>query len=72
MANRATHSNPFLGPGRKEFDLDLSAQGQIRDGKQAHADIAHIDAKSIQLGRSGEHMHGGVQQLASPPTPVLV
>lgn len=72
MANGPRNSDAFLGPGRKKFNLNLRPQGQIRDGEQAHPDIAHIDAKSIQLGRSSEYMHGGVQQLTPTATPVLL
>ena len=53
-----------------EFNLNSRSHGQIRDGKQAHPDVAEIDAKSIHVGRSGEYLHGGVQQLAVPATPV--
>ena len=44
---------------------------QIRDGKQAHSDIAEIDAQSMYVDGSGEYLHGGVQQLALQATPVL-
>jgi hypothetical protein len=71
MANSATNSNPFLASGRKKFNLNLRAQGQIRDGKQAHPEIAEIDAESIRGVRSGEYLHGRIQQLALPATPVL-
>jgi hypothetical protein len=57
--------------GRKKFNLNLRPQRQIRYGKQAHPDIAEIDAKSIHVGRSSDYSHGGVQQLASPATIVL-
>lgn len=43
----------------------------MRDGKQTHSDIAEIDSQSIYVGGSGEYLHGGVQQLALPATPVL-
>ena len=36
----------------------------MRDGKQAHPDLAEVDAKSTHAGRPGEDLHGGVQQLA--------
>jgi hypothetical protein len=71
MANSPTNSNPFKAAGRKIFDLNLRSQRQIRDGKQAHSDIAEIDAQSIYAGGSGDYLHGGVQQLAVPATPVL-
>jgi len=35
-----------------------------------HTDVAEIDTKTIQLGRLGEYLHGGVQQLAFPASPV--
>ncbi len=70
MANRPTNSNPFGAAGRQEFNLDLRSQGEVRDGKQAHPDIAEIDAESIHMGGSGEYLHGGVQQLAFPATAV--
>ncbi|HEY6371725.1 MAG TPA: hypothetical protein VIX37_14185 [Candidatus Sulfotelmatobacter sp.] len=33
VANRPAHSNAFGASLGKKFDLDLSAQGQIRNGK---------------------------------------
>jgi hypothetical protein len=70
MANSPTNSNPFLASGRKKFNLNLRSQGQVCHGKQAHANIAEIDAKSIQVGRLREYLHRGVQQLAFPASPV--
>src|ERR1700675_1158636 len=66
MANRCTNSNPLLPARRKKFDVNFRTQGKIRDGKQAHPDIAEIDAESIHLGTSCEYLHGSVQQLALP------
>jgi hypothetical protein len=71
MANNPTDSNPFCALGRKKFDLNLRSQRQVRDGKQAHPNIAKIDAESIHLRKVGEHLHSGVQQLALAATPVL-
>jgi hypothetical protein len=71
MANSPTNSNAFLALGRKKFNLNLRPHGKIRNGEQAHPDIAEIDAKSIHLGRSSKYLHGGVQQLALSATPVL-
>jgi hypothetical protein len=71
MANNPTNSNPFCASGRKKFNLNLTPQGQIRDGKQAHPDIAEIDAESIHVGGIDEYLHAGVQQLALSATPVL-
>jgi hypothetical protein len=70
MANCPTNSNPFRALGGKKFNLNLRPQGQIRNGKQAHPDIAEIDAESIHVARSDEYLHGGVQQLALAATPV--
>ena len=70
MANRPMNANPFLASGRKKFNLNLGSHGQICDGKQAHADIAKIDAKSVHVGRPREYSHRGVQQLALPATSV--
>jgi hypothetical protein len=64
VTNRPTKSNHFLASGRKKFNLNLRSQGQICESKQAHTDIAEIDAKSIHVDRSGEYVHGGIQQLA--------
>ena len=61
MANNPTDSNPFCASGGKKFNLNLRSQGQIRDRKQAHPDIAEIDAESIHLGRIGEYLHAGIQ-----------
>jgi hypothetical protein len=70
MANNPANSNKVCAPGREKFDLDLGSQGQVCDGKQAHADITEIDAKSIYLDRLGEYLHAGVQQLAFSPSPI--
>jgi hypothetical protein len=71
MANSSTNPNPFCASGRKEFNLNLRSQGQIRNGEQAHSDIAEIDAESVNVGRPRQYLHGGVQKLALPATPVL-
>ena len=70
MANNPGNSDKFRASGREEFDLNLRSHLEICHGKQAHADIAEIDTKTIQLGRLGEYSHGGVQQLAFPASPV--
>ena len=70
MANRATNSNPFCAARRKKFNLNLRSQRQIREGKQAHPDLAEINTEGIHVGRSGEYLHGGIQPLAFPATPV--
>jgi hypothetical protein len=70
MANNPGNSNKCRASGPEKFDLNLRSYGQICHGKQAHADIANIDAKSFQVGRLGEYLHRGVQQLAFPASPV--
>src|SRR6266851_2746330 len=70
MANNPGNSDKFGASGREKFDLNLRSHLEICHGKQAHADIAEIDTKTIQLGRLGEYLHGGVQQLAFPASPV--
>jgi hypothetical protein len=70
MANNPRNSDKLRASERGKFDLKLRPHGQICHGKQAHADIAEIDAKSIHVGRLGEYLHGGVQQLAFPASPV--
>jgi hypothetical protein len=70
MADNPRNSNTLGASGREKFDLNLRPDGQICHGKQAHADIAEIDAKSIHLARLGEYLHGGIQQLAFPASPV--
>src|ERR1700730_2608164 len=70
MANNPGHSDKFRAAGREKFDLNLRSHLEICHGKQTHADVAEIDTKTIQLGRLGEYLHGGVQQLAFPPSPV--
>ena len=70
MANSPVNSNPFFASGRKKFNLNLRSQGQICDGKQAHADIAKIDADSVHARMLGEYLYRGVQQLAFPASPV--
>jgi hypothetical protein len=64
------NSDEFRASGREKFDLNLRSHLEICHGKQAHADVAEIDTKSIQLGRLGEYLHRGVQQLAFPASPV--
>jgi hypothetical protein len=71
MPNRRAFSYRFVAAGRKKFNLNFRAQGQIGDGEKAHADVAEIDAKSTYMGRLGEYLHGGIQQLALPATPVF-
>src|SRR4029077_14564485 len=70
MANHPGNSDKFGASGRAKFDLNLRSHLEICHGKQAHADVAEIDTKTIQLGRLGEYLHGGVQQLAFPASPV--
>jgi hypothetical protein len=64
VANGSAHSNAFCASLGKKFNLDLRAHGQIRNGKQAHSDVAEIDAEGIEVTRSVEYANGGVQQLA--------
>jgi len=70
MANNPGNSNWFLTSGREKFDVNLRSHRQIYHGKQAHANIAEIDAKSIHMGKLSEYLHGGVQQLTFPASPV--
>ena len=70
MANNPGNSNKFRAAKREKFDLNFRSHLEICHGKQAHADIANIDAKSFQVGRLGEYLHRGVQQLAFPASPV--
>ena len=70
MANNPGNPDNFLASGPKKFDLNLRSHGQICHGKQAHAGIAEIDAKRVHLGRLGEYLHRGIQQLAFPASPV--
>ena len=70
MANNPGNSDKFRAAGWEKFDLNLRSHLEICHGKQAHADIAEIDTKTVQLGRLGEYLHGGVQQLAFPASPV--
>jgi len=70
VANGPAYSNPFCASPGKKFDLDLRAHGQIRNGKQAHSDVAEIDAEGIEVTRSDENAHRGIQQLAFAPAAV--
>ena len=70
MANNPGNSDKFRAAGREKFDLNLRSHLEICHGKKTHADVAEIDTKTIQLGRLGEYLHGGVQQLAFPASPV--
>ena len=71
MTNRPRFSNRLVASGWKKFNLNLRSQGQIRHGKQAHPDIAEIDAKSIHVCRGGEYLYGGIQQLPLSATPIV-
>jgi hypothetical protein len=64
VANRPAYSNAFCASPGKKFDLDLRAHGQIRNGKQAHSDVAEIDTEGIDVTRSAENAHRSIQQLA--------
>ena len=64
VANCPGNSNPFGALPGKKFNLDLSAHGQIRDGKEAHSGVTEIDAEGIEVTRFDEYAHGGIQQLA--------
>ena len=70
MANNPGNPDKFRAAGWEEFDLNLRSHLEICHGKQTHADVAEIDTKTVQLGRFGEYLHGGVQQLAFPASPV--
>ena len=70
MANNPGNSDKFRASGREKFDLNLRSHLEICHRKQAHAAVAEIDTQSFQLGRLGEYLHGGVQQLAFPASPV--
>ena len=70
MANNPRNSNKFSASRREKFDLNLRSDGQICHGKQAHADIAKINAKSIQVDRLGEYSDGSVEQLTFPASSV--
>jgi hypothetical protein len=70
VANCPGNSNPFGASVRKKFNLDFGAHGQMRNGEQAHSDIAEIDTEGVELTRSAEYANGGVQQLALTAAPV--
>jgi hypothetical protein len=70
MADDSRNSDRLHAAGWEKFDLDLRPHRQIRHDKQAHADIAQIDAKSVDVGRVGEYLHGSVEQLAFSPSSV--
>ena len=71
MTNPSKYSNRLVASGWKKFNLNLRSQGEICHGKQAHPDITEIDAKSIEVGRAGEYLDGGIQQLPLSATPVV-
>ncbi len=71
MANRSSHTNPMLAPGRNEFHLNFRFQWQICDREQAHPHLTQIDAKSIHMRGSHQHLYRGIQQLPFASTPVL-
>jgi hypothetical protein len=70
MADNPGNSDKFRALGREKFDLNLRSHPEICHRKQAHAVVAEIDTQSFQLGRLGEYLHGGVQQLAFLASPV--
>jgi hypothetical protein len=64
MADSSGNSHPFLGLGRKKFNLDFRAQVQICNRKQAHAAVAEIDTQSVNPARPSEYLHRRVQPMA--------
>jgi len=70
MADNPRESNRFQPLGRDKFDLNVRSQREICHGEQAHPHVRDIDAKTIQMSRIGQYLHGGVQQLAFTTTPV--
>jgi len=71
MTNRPGYSNRLVASGRNKFNLNFRSQRQIRHRKQAHPDIAQIDAERIHVGGAGEYLDGSIQQLPPSPTPVV-
>ena len=69
MPNNPGNSNKFLA-WAEEIRPEFEIPPEICHRKQAHAAVAEIDTQSFQLGRLGEYLHGGVQQLAFPASPV--
>jgi hypothetical protein len=70
VADCPGNSNPFGASVGKKFNLDFGAHGQMRNGEQAHSDIAEIDTEGVEVTRSAEYANRGVQQLALATTPV--
>lgn len=70
MADNPGDSDKFRASRREKLDLNLRSHLEICHRKQAHAAVAEIDTQSFQLGRLSEYLHGGVQQLACPASPV--
>jgi len=70
MPNRPIYSNGLVALRWQKFNLNLRSQSQVRNCKEAHPDIAEIDANCFCLKRLGEYLHRSVQQLALPATPV--
>ncbi len=50
MADDALNSKPFAASGREKVDLNFRSDWKIRYGKQAHADIAEVNANRIHVG----------------------
>jgi hypothetical protein len=70
MADGGTQARDILAVEWKEFDLDLRADGQIRHGKQAHPDIADVDAECVHGPSAGKYAHRSIEQLALVTSPV--
>src|SRR5262249_44662976 len=72
VADRPANRHPLSARWMEEFDLDSRSQGQVHHGKQAHPNVAEIDAESVYVNGSRKHSHRGVQPFALPPTPILI
>jgi len=71
MTNGPGYSNRLVASGRDKFNLNFRSHPQIRHPKQAHPDIAQIDAKRIYVGRAREYLDRSIQQLSPSPPPVV-
>ena len=70
MANNSAYLYAFGGLRQEKLDLNSGIHLQIRDGEKRHANVADVDAQSLERAILTENSNGSVQQLSLAATPV--
>jgi len=70
MSHDRGNSRDTLASEWKKFDLDVGAQRQMGDGKQAHSEITDIDTNGLHAASFSEYAHRSIEQLAFSAAPV--